>query len=151
MILGHSNVETKKDKKTNTHLKIGVDFWSSSAVKTGEIFCPQVCLYMLPCDLHFSSDTHMSLVLVFGERPLYFVHPDHALMFFEICVGGSGKNPTEVGRMEGGKRCVVCIMIDFYRPGSFKKNGVIISPNRVTNSSSSPVLVTQEKVMWLLD
>jgi hypothetical protein len=79
----------------------------------------------------------------------------YALTLFEIGTGGSGKNPTETGRMEDGRRCGDAIMIDFYRRGSLEKNVVVISGDRANyytnNSSSYPVLVFQEKAMRLLD
>lgn len=53
--------------------------------------------------------------------------------------------------MEDGRRCGDAIMIDFYRRGSLKKNGVVISGDRTNNSSRYPVLVSQEKAMCLLD
>ena len=42
-------------------------------------------------------------------------------------------------------------MIDFYRKGSLKKNGVIVNPNRHKYSTSYPVFVEQEAEMQMLE
>jgi hypothetical protein len=45
--------------------------------------------------------------------------------------------------------CNIGDIVDFYRRGSLRKNGVVISGDRANNSSSYPVMVSQEKAMCL--
>jgi hypothetical protein len=45
--------------------------------------------------------------------------------------------------------CNIGDIVDFYRRGSLRKNGVVMSGDRANNSSSYPVLVSQEKAMCL--
>jgi hypothetical protein len=170
---GHSNLQLKKDKKTKEHLKIGQKFlyeeliehqiklieleervesryaefcageemktqeepWPSTAVKAGKI------LFVL------------ILAVNIGGTAVCCVCDACAVTLFELGAGGAGKNPTEAGRMVGKStsRSGDAIMIDFYRPGSLLKNGVVVSADRAKNSSSYPVLVAQEKAMRLLD
>jgi hypothetical protein len=86
-----------------------------------------------------------------GGRALCSVCDSYAVTLFDLGAGGAGKKPTEAGRMMEKRRCGDAIMIDFYRAGSLRKNGVVVSADRVKNSSSYPVLVAQEKAMRLLD
>ena len=48
--------------------------------------------------------------------------------------------------------CVFSIvMMDFYKKGSLKKNGVIVNPNRHNDSTSYPILVQQETEIQVLE
>lgn len=114
-------------------------------------FLSSFCLQMLSFTSIFPLFHTCHCPLVFGGIPLCFVQDKDVLTFFEIRTGGTGKNPTEVGRIEGGRRCGDYVMIDFYRTDSLIKNGVMISGDRVRNSTSYPVLMTEEEVMRLLD
>jgi hypothetical protein len=42
-------------------------------------------------------------------------------------------------------------MMDFYKKGSLKKNGVIVNPNRHNDSTSYPILVQQETEIQVLE
>ena len=77
--------------------------------------------------------------------------PDRCFLYCSLRSGGAGTEPTESGRMVGTKRCGNCVMIDFYRKGSLKKNGVIVNPNRHKYSTSYPVFVEQEAEMQMLE
>jgi len=160
----------KKKNKDNEHVRIGTDFlnkkfldvqvkvmelddrpearyaegivgeclksqgWPSTAVKKGQNpFLVNVCL-----------------VLYFPLSELLYATPSH-VMLFDVCAGGAGKAPSAAGRMDNGKRSGDCIMIDFYRKGSLKSNGVVLNPHRKNNSTSFPILLRQELEMQKLD
>ncbi len=73
------------------------------------------------------------------------------LLFFEIWTGGTGQEPTEEGRMVRGQRMGDCVMVDFYKKGSLRTNGVIVNPNHRNDSTSYPILVQQETEIQTLE
>ncbi len=122
--------------------------WPSTAVKAGHISAVDIENYA--CHSYLCCASHSSLYCSFWrQKEMLLVHDK--LVLCASHAGGAGKEPTEIGRMENGKRCGDCVMVDFYKQGSLKKNGVVISEDRRNNSTSYPVLIAQETAMQLLD
>ena len=121
--------------------------WSSTVVKVGDV---SFTLFRVAIIFWFLW-LYMSSIFSWPEFRLYmpsiFSWPEFPLMFFEICTGGTGNEPSETNRMVGKKKCGDCVMVHFYKKGSLKKNGS--SWIQIDSMIRHPILVQQQPEMQM--